>query len=207
MPPVRTTSTKERLAVPRGPWILRTKAREEFDLAPSDLESILPIEVSPNPHGGPWPMKKYNWCDVRDLAERLRPRFGLDERAEEDGEQIARDTAKGSPYKVKSPNSSTHAHMHAHSLFRYGQLWDCQMDRIRPTSVKNGTTYYNRKDVEELAERIKQAAANPTGRERPANYRPPRDFNVFDNISLDDADDWLYRFTGIVAHPWNEDEF
>lgn len=39
-------------------------------------------------------MRKYNWLDVQDLANRLQPTFGSDERAQEDGEQIEREAAK-----------------------------------------------------------------------------------------------------------------
>ncbi|KAF7797492.1 hypothetical protein EIP86_008691, partial [Pleurotus ostreatoroseus] len=101
-------------------------------LAPSDLDSILPIEIRPNPYGKPWPMKKYNWLD----------------------------------------------------------LDDCQIDRIKPTTVNEMTLYYNYKDVEDLKQKIRHAAAHPTGTSRRANYAYDEDFNLFDGMSNDDADEW-----------------
>ncbi|KAJ3535566.1 hypothetical protein NM688_g6961 [Phlebia brevispora] len=160
----------QELAIPRGPWVLRSHAQREFDLAPSDLDSILPVSVEENPHGNPWPMTKYNWQDVEALYQRLRPTFGPDERAEADGEPIDRDSA----------------------MFQF-RLKDCQMNRIKPTDIVNGIKVYNHKDVRDLADRIDHAIANPTGNRRPANYVPPDGFNRFDGLNNDDAEFWFNR--------------
>lgn len=44
----------------------------EFHLARSDLDSILPISVEPNPRGGPYDVIKYNRSDVEALARDLK---------------------------------------------------------------------------------------------------------------------------------------
>ena len=110
MPPVRTntSSKQQKFAYPSGEWILRSYAQKQFpvrpsydsgstgthpllstpQLAPKDLDSILPISREPNPRGGKYPIVKYNLRDVRALAARLAPKFGPDERAEKDGAEI-----------------------------------------------------------------------------------------------------------------------
>lgn len=89
-------------------------------------------------------MKKYNWCDVRDLADRLRPTFKPDDRAEEDGPQIRRNNAMWR-YNVNIITFFVSAY-NDKARIRV-QLKDCQIDRVKPTQIDNDVTYYNEKDV------------------------------------------------------------
>ncbi|GJE92125.1 hypothetical protein PsYK624_082780 [Phanerochaete sordida] len=58
------------LAEVNGPGIMHSKAKERYSLKNWHLAEINPISIIPNPHGGPYPMKHYNLCDVEALAER-----------------------------------------------------------------------------------------------------------------------------------------
>jgi len=62
------------LAPKNGKKILRTKAMKLYKLTPSQIDSINPVSVLPNPHGK-GTMRHYNLCDVEALAEQV-PRRG-----------------------------------------------------------------------------------------------------------------------------------
>lgn len=78
------------LVEPNGPKILHSKAKERYSvgahmlmrendvnplfslqLTSEQLKGIKPVSIKSNPHGGPYPMKHYNLCDVEQLATRL----------------------------------------------------------------------------------------------------------------------------------------
>ncbi|EIM91133.1 uncharacterized protein STEHIDRAFT_165520 [Stereum hirsutum FP-91666 SS1] len=118
-----------------GRWIFKTQARELWDLAGGDLDSILPRSIAPNRHGGPWNEYKYNESDVANLSVRLNRETFTDVSANAPlaprlGPEIKRDDAM--------------------SEFR---LEDYQTNRIMPVRMEicpdpdNSTRYYNRIDV------------------------------------------------------------
>ncbi|GJE97973.1 hypothetical protein PsYK624_141950 [Phanerochaete sordida] len=62
---------KVELAKPCGDEILHSRAKDVYSMTNDQLKAIKPVRVEPNPHGGPYPMKHYNVCDVEALAKRL----------------------------------------------------------------------------------------------------------------------------------------
>ncbi|KAJ3532113.1 hypothetical protein NM688_g7471 [Phlebia brevispora] len=134
------------LAVPYGPWILRGRAQQQFNLAPSDLDAIFPIEITDGPYVE-GEVKKYNLRDVEALAQYLMPTFGPGDLAGVDGMQVTRNTA-----------------------IQQFNLRGCQLNRIKPTANANGMKTYNLHDVEELKDLIDYRAAHPKGRRRNESY-------------------------------------
>ncbi|KAF7792632.1 hypothetical protein EIP86_003729 [Pleurotus ostreatoroseus] len=139
----------QQFAPARGRWILRSYAEKKYELAPRDLDSILPISREENHNGGINDIRKYNECDVQDLAELLRPTFPPGDLTESDG----------------SPElSETNA-------FVYYGLYPVQLRRIKPCRKEPNTGpdsfdkpelyFYNTTDVEALYDMIEAAAAAP----------------------------------------------
>ncbi|KAJ3557145.1 hypothetical protein NM688_g1627 [Phlebia brevispora] len=148
---LRDEREAQQLTASRGRWIYRSQAVARYKefIAPRDLDSILPIHREENSHGGVDDIFLYNLRDVRDLVERLRPKF--------------------SPEKLTSRNGPDILLSDAEREFG---LRPCQLKRIKPVrrvpnrrrdARSQWIMVYNRKDVEELKARIEAAAASPTG--------------------------------------------
>ncbi|KAI0047637.1 hypothetical protein FA95DRAFT_1678906 [Auriscalpium vulgare] len=153
--------SKSQLAKPRGRFIFRTEAAKTFEIAPSDLDSILPISVQRNPRGR-GDVKKYNLCDVQELYKRLKG-----------GSAASRGgSSADEPFAERKGKAITRT-----EAMRIYKLKGTQLDRIRPAgkgvSVARGVPYvlYNECDVQALANNVETAkvsTAPPQGM-----YEPP----------------------------------
>ncbi|EIM91134.1 uncharacterized protein STEHIDRAFT_152798 [Stereum hirsutum FP-91666 SS1] len=143
-----------------GRWILRTYAMKKYNLAASDLDSILPRSSEPNRYGSRWTELKYNESDVVELAARLNAVLftGNAPLAMTVGPEIARLDA----------------------MIQY-KITNCQMDRIQPVRIEvdpdpNSSTgfikYYNQSDVVALSNQIWNAATHPTCHGQPIPFDP-----------------------------------
>lgn len=63
--------TSCKLAARNGPWIMKSQAMKRFNLASSDLDSILPVTDERNPRHYQMRIKTYNLRDVEALSKRL----------------------------------------------------------------------------------------------------------------------------------------
>lgn len=110
---LRRDRREQKYTAQRGFWILRSYATKLFSdsvrflaflrhdpsiicrqIAPRDLDSILPITRTPNPRGGVDDIMQYNLCDVAALVLRLQPTHGPDDRAPARGLTMVTTAAK-----------------------------------------------------------------------------------------------------------------
>ncbi|KAJ7087783.1 hypothetical protein C8R44DRAFT_593827, partial [Mycena epipterygia] len=142
-----------RLAPHNGRWITKTDAVKRYNLASSDLDSILPVTDQPNPRNSTGRMKTYNIVDVAALARRL---------------QSTAPSASASSTSRLAPVNGRNI-MRTTAMKEFG-LKSCQMDRLKPVketpnlhaNAKGPTRWYNHCDEGELADSVTTAAASPT---------------------------------------------
>ncbi|KAJ7286091.1 hypothetical protein C8J57DRAFT_1286701 [Mycena rebaudengoi] len=175
----------QQLAPRNGVTILLTQAKTKYRLAATDLASILSVSVKRNPNGGRHPMKTYNVVDVEALAARLRA-----------------GAATAPPSGLATPTAGGQI-MRTHAMQQFN-LTGVQLDRLVPVrEIPNNhkhntiTRFYNRSDVQRLADEVNRAAAAPA---RPAGVPQTRyNYNVFDGMPGEDAALLLARVTGITG--------
>ncbi|KAJ6463839.1 hypothetical protein C8R47DRAFT_77429 [Mycena vitilis] len=183
-------ATKTKLAPANGRWIMKSDAVKQYKLAPSDLDSILPVSVQRNPRHYHMSVTTYNVRDVEALAQRIR------------NAPQASSSASVSTAKFAVPNGKQI--MRTTAMNEFG-LKPCQMDRIKPVKEmpnphRSGTMrFYNRCDVQALATSIATAAAAPTAPapQSTTYHDHDDDYNVFDGMSGEEAAFALAKWTGI----------
>ncbi|EIM91132.1 uncharacterized protein STEHIDRAFT_165519 [Stereum hirsutum FP-91666 SS1] len=161
-----------RLAEPNGHYIYRSDPdiKKIYKLSPSDLDSILPISDTPNPHGGRNNVRIYNLCDVVKLSLELN----------------VPTSPPSSPPPASGSQSSNPALavqkgakiLRTNAMKEY-KLTGIQLDRLKPISIEpnphrsTGTMrYYNLCDVKDLAQKVNSAAASPTKKYVRKRYAP-----------------------------------
>ncbi|KAJ7047087.1 hypothetical protein C8F04DRAFT_1172843 [Mycena alexandri] len=184
-------ATPIKLTRPCGRWIMGSHACKQFQLAASDLESILPISDERNPNNSTSRIKKYNVADVRALAERLRSNSN----SSASGSSSTATLAVASGPKIIRTNA-----------MKEFKLVSCQMDRIKPVKMLPNphragqfTKWYNRCDVKALADSIAQAAAVPARPFVSYHEEEDDDYNPFDGMSGEEAAFKLAEWTGITG--------
>ncbi|KAF9466855.1 hypothetical protein BDZ94DRAFT_1249947 [Collybia nuda] len=205
----RAPASPAQPATPRegGGTIFRTEAAKKYRLAPADLDSILPVEIRRNNHGGPYPIKIYNISDVKALVARLAgksPTYNPSTPTKESTGVVP----KTPELAEKKPGGRI---MRSTAMKRF-KLKGPQLDRILPISIKpnpyqksgGDMRFYNLRDVEELHASVQAGAASPSKPKGMPKYSYYDDDpflyrdGIYDGMSSEDAAALFSAHTGIA---------
>lgn len=157
-------------------------------LAPSDLDGILPRTSNPNPRGGPHDVQTYNVCDVEALVARQR---GNETPTKAKSTSSPSVVASGSP-KLAKPNGARILRSKAMKQFnvRPSPLYAALQSRKRrgPSVLAGPQVLADYLASQALAKSIGSAAASPSkGKTSYDTYDYENNYNIFDGLSSDDA--------------------
>jgi len=191
---------------------LKTPAMKKYKLASSDMDSIMPIEVTRNLRGGGNMVQKFNECDVKELSERLKSAPSSSGAHIGCSSSIIR-TSAGGTFELAVPKGPKILRTKAAKEFNIKPV---QLDCIKPISIEpnphggNGPPmrYYNRCDVEALATQVRAAAPSGSTKapRRTSGYFDD-DYNPFDGLSRIEAAELFAEKTGIVDTAAFEDDY
>ncbi|KAJ7573704.1 hypothetical protein C8J56DRAFT_981937 [Mycena floridula] len=153
---------------PNNSGITKTTAMKRYHLSASDMASLTPIRTEPNPHGGFHPAQYYSVADIKQLAKEVKA-----EKAQAEKEKAAKLKAKNANKENAGapviPNAITAEKpggkiMRTVAVKKF-ELSPDQLDTILPISITPNrwgtlTRFYNRVDVEELVNNLRNVASS-----------------------------------------------